>query len=123
MLKKNKQTEKTIFVTVVPLQCVPKAADDGGAVRAGDRLPLGAADVVQDVVAALHRHLHPGASLRRVQRPGGRCQVLNVHVVFPQQHQLHLQLSPAFLKSTMITVNNSSEQAGLGAARTLNYLW
>lgn len=84
----------TVVVMVVPLQSVPKAADDGGAVRAGDWLPLGAADVMQDVIAALHGHLHPGASLGGVQRPGGGRQVLNVHVVFPQQHQLHLQLGP-----------------------------
>lgn len=81
-------------MTAVPLQRVPKAADDGGAVRAGDGLPLGAADVMQDVVAPLHGHLHPGAPLGGVQRPAGGCQVFNVHVVFPQQHQLHLQLSP-----------------------------
>lgn len=67
----------------VPLQCVPEAADDGGAVRAGDGFPLGAADVVQDVVASLHRNLHPGGSLGKVQRPGGGCQVLDMHVMFP----------------------------------------
>lgn len=71
---------------VVPLQCVPKAADDRGAVWTGDGFPLGTADVMQDVIAPLHRHLYPGAPLRGVQWPGGRCQVLNMHVVFPQQH-------------------------------------
>lgn len=68
---------------VAPLKRVPEAADDRGAVRAGDGLPLGAADVMQDVVASLHRHLHPGGSLGGVQRPGGGRQVLDVHVVFP----------------------------------------
>lgn len=67
----------------VPLQCVPEAADDGGAVRASDGFPLGAADVVQDVVASLHRHLNPRGSLGMVQRPGGGGQVLDMHVVFP----------------------------------------
>lgn len=67
----------------VPLQRVPKAADDGGAVRAGDGFPLGAADVMQDVVASLHGYLHPGGSLGGVERPGGGCEVLDVHVVFP----------------------------------------
>ena len=82
------------FFPVVPLQSVPEASDDRGAVRAGDGFPLSAADVMQDVVASLHRHLHPSGSLGGVQRPGSGCQVLDVHVVFPQQYQLHLQLSP-----------------------------
>lgn len=30
----------------VPLQCVPESAYDRGAVRASDRFPLGAADVM-----------------------------------------------------------------------------
>lgn len=68
---------------VVPLQCVPEAADDGGAVWAGDGFPLRAADVMQDVVASLHSHFHPCGSLGQVQRPRGGRQVLNVHVVFP----------------------------------------
>lgn len=68
---------------VVPLQCVPEAPDDRGAVLAGDGFPLGAADVVQDVVAPLHRHLHSGGSLGGVQWPGGSREILNVHVVFP----------------------------------------
>lgn len=71
------------FSSAVPLQCVPEAANDGGAVRAGDGFPLGAADVMQDVVASLHCHFHPGGSLGRVQWPGGGCQVLDMHVVFP----------------------------------------
>lgn len=67
----------------VPLQCVPESPYDRGAVWAGDRFPLGAADVMQDIVASLHRHLYPGGSLCWVQWPGGSCQVLNMHVVFP----------------------------------------
>lgn len=53
-----------------PLQSVPEAADDTCAVGAGDGLPLGAADVMKDVVAALHGHLHSGAPLGGVQGPG-----------------------------------------------------
>lgn len=68
---------------VVPLQCVPEATDDGGAVWAGDGFPLGAADVMQDVVAPLHGHLHSGGAFGEVQRPGSCRQVLDVHVVFP----------------------------------------
>lgn len=92
-----------MVLTVLPLQSVPEAPNDGGAVRAGDWLPLGAADVMQDVVAPLHGHLHPGAPFGGVQRPGGGCQVFNVHVVFPQQHQLHLQLSPTLEGSAPLT--------------------
>lgn len=83
-----------VVILALPLQCVPEAADDRGAVRAGDRFPLGAADVMQDVIAPLHCHLHPRGSLGGVQWPAGSCQVLNMHIVFPQQHQLHLELSP-----------------------------
>lgn len=72
-----------MFSVSVPLQCIPEAPDDRCAVRAGDGFPLGAADVMQDVIAPLHRHLHPGGSLGGVQRPGGGSKVLNVHVVFP----------------------------------------
>lgn len=71
------------FGALAPLKRVPEASDDGGAVRAGDGLPLGAADVVQNVVASLHGDLHPGRPLCGVQRPRGSCQVLDVHVVFP----------------------------------------
>lgn len=78
---------------VSPLQRVPEASYDGGAVGAGDGLPQRAADVVQDVVAALHGHLHPGGALGRVQGPRGHRQVLDTHVVLPEEHQLHLQLS------------------------------
>lgn len=52
-----------------PLQRVPEASDDRGAVRAGDGFPLGAADVVQNVIAPLHCDLHPGRPLCGVQRP------------------------------------------------------
>lgn len=69
--------------SLAPLKRVPEAPDDGGAVRAGDGLPLGAADVVQNVVAALHCDLHPGRLLHGVQRPRSSRQVLDVHVVLP----------------------------------------
>lgn len=53
-----------------PLQGVPEAPDDCSAVQTGDRLPHGATDVMQDVIASLHRHLHPCAALWWVQGPG-----------------------------------------------------
>lgn len=71
------------FSVLAPLKCIPEASDDRRAVRAGDGFPLGAADVVQNVVASLHRDLHPGRPLCGVQRPRGSRQVLDVHVVFP----------------------------------------
>lgn len=53
----------------VPLERIPEASDDGGTVRAGDGFPLGAADVMQNVVTSLHRDLYPGRPLCGVQRP------------------------------------------------------
>lgn len=57
------------MVQTRPLQRVPEAADDRRAVGAGYGLLLRAADVVQDVIAALHDDLHPGAAQVRVQGP------------------------------------------------------
>ncbi len=46
-----------------PLQSVPEAADHRRPVGACDWFPHGAADVMEDVVAALYGHLHPGGAL------------------------------------------------------------
>lgn len=78
---------------VWPLQSVPEAPYDRRAVRACDWLSHGTADVMQHVVASLHGHFHPGDAFGWIQGPGRHSEVLDTHVVIPEENQLHLQLS------------------------------
>lgn len=81
----------------LPLQRVPEPPDNVGPIQRANGLSQRAGHVMQDVITAFHCHFHPGASRAlRLQGPGCSSHVLNAHVVFPQQHQLHLQLGPAF---------------------------
>lgn len=81
---------------IQPLQSVPEAPYDRRAVRACDWLAHGTADVMQHVIAALHRHFHPGDAFVRIQGPGSHSEVLDTHIVIPEENKLHFKLSSSF---------------------------
>lgn len=83
-----------VFKTEIwPLESVPEATDDRRPVGACDWFPHGATDVMEDVITALHRHLHPGGAFDWIQGPGRHSKVLDAHVMLPKEDQLHLQLT------------------------------